>query len=169
MRMYRAYVITASDSGWAGEREDRSGPAARELLTEAGYADGGYILLPDDREALAAELRRICDGDLADLVVTTGGTGFSPRDCTPEATMDVVERPPPGIAEAMRYYSLSITPRAMLSRGAAGIRGGTLIVNLPGSPKAVRECLSYILPALGHGLEILRGDASNCARPEALG
>ena len=162
--MYRAYIITASDSGYAGNREDLSGPAARELLTAAGYADGGYILLPEDRAMLSAELRRVCDGDLADLIVTTGGTGFSPRDCTPEATADVVERATPGIPEAMRWYSLQITPRAMLSRAGAGIRNRTLIVNLPGSPKAVKECLEYILPALAHGLEILRGDAANCAR-----
>ena len=162
--MYRAYIITASDSGYAGEREDLSGPAARELLAAAGYADAGYVMLPDDRALLSAELRRVCDGDLADLIVTTGGTGFSPRDCTPEATADVVERPTPGIPEAMRWYSLQITPRAMLSRAGAGIRGRTLIVNLPGSPKAVKECLAYILPALAHGLEILRGDAANCAR-----
>ena len=101
---------------------------------------------------------------MADLVLTTGGTGFSPTDLTPEATLSVVERPAPGIAEAMRYNSLQITPRAMLSRAAAGIRKRTLIVNLPGSPKAVRECLEFILPSLGHGLEILKGTAGECAR-----
>lgn len=163
---YRAYIITASDSGYAGNREDASGPAARAILEGAGYADAGYALLPDDREMLAHKLRELCDGDQADLIVTTGGTGFSPRDCTPEATADVIERATPGIPEAMRYYSLQITPRAMLSRAHAGIRKGTLIVNLPGSPKAVKECLEYILPSLGHGLEILRGDANNCARSE---
>lgn len=161
---YRAYIITASDSGYAGAREDLSAPAARELLNAAGYADAGYIMLPDERAVLAEEMRRVCDNDLADLLVTTGGTGFSPRDCTPEATADVVERATPGIPEAMRYFSLQITPRAMLSRAGAGIRKGTLIVNLPGSPKAVKECLEYILPSLKHGLEILRGDANNCAR-----
>jgi molybdenum cofactor synthesis domain-containing protein len=109
-------------------------------------------------------MREVCDNDLADLLVTTGGTGFSPRDCTPEATADVTERAVPGIPEAMRYYSLQITPRAMLSRASAGIRKGTLIVNLPGSPKAVAECLEFILPSLEHGLEILRGTAHNCAR-----
>lgn len=162
--MYRAAVITLSDSGYAGNREDLSGPAAEELLRKAGYEVVFYKMLPDDRKMLAEELRRLCDGDLADLVVTDGGTGFSPRDCTPEATADVIERRTPGIDEAMRYLSLQITPRAMLSRASSGIRKGTLIVNLPGSPKAVKECLEYILPALGHGLDILRGNANNCAR-----
>ena len=160
----RAYIITASDSGYSGEREDLSGPAAEELLRQAGYDIAGYALLPDDRAMLAETMRKVCDDDRADLLVTTGGTGFSPRDCTPEATADVIERATPGIPEAMRYYSLQITARAMLSRASAGIRRGTLIVNLPGSPKAVRECLEYILPALGHGLEILKGTTGNCAR-----
>ena len=114
------------------------------------------ILLPDDRKMLA-------DEGIAELIVTTGGTGFSPRDCMPEATKDIIEREVPGIPEAMRAYSMTITPRAMLSR-AAGIRKGTLIVNLPGSPKAVRESLEYIIPALEHGLQILTGEAANCAR-----
>lgn len=161
---YRAVVVTASDSGFTGEREDKSGPAARHLLTQAGYLVPEPVLLPDDRAMLAAEMKRLCDGELADMVVTTGGTGFSPRDCTPEATRDVIERPTPGIPEAMRWYSLQITPYAMLSRAEAGIRKRTLIVNLPGSPKAVEECLSAVLPALSHGLAILRDQAHNCAR-----
>ncbi|MGN0308277.1 MAG: molybdenum cofactor biosynthesis protein B, partial [Lachnospiraceae bacterium] len=114
---------------------------------------------------LSEELKQLSDEDIADLILTTGGTGFSSRDLTPEATLSVVERQAPGIAEAMRYNSLQITPRAMLSRGTAGIRKGALIVNLPGSPKAVRECLEFILPSLRHGLEILKGAASECARP----
>lgn len=160
----RVAIITLSDSGYAGQREDRSGPLIRAMAEEAGYEVVHTALLPDGVEPMAGELKRLCDGDMADLVLTTGGTGFSPTDLTPEATMSVVERPAPGIAEAMRWQSLQITPRAMLSRAAAGIRGKTLIVNLPGSPKAVKECLEFILPSLGHGLEILRGTAGNCAR-----
>ena len=160
----RVAIITLSDSGYAGQREDKSGPVIRELAEAAGYEIVHTALLPDGIEPLASELKRLCDEDIADLVLTTGGTGFSPTDLTPEATLSVVERPAPGIAEAMRYNSLQITPRAMLSRAAAGIRKSTLIVNLPGSPKAVRECLEFILPSLGHGLEILRGTAGNCAR-----
>ena len=160
----RVAIITLSDSGYAGQREDKSGPVIRELAEAAGYEIVHTALLPDGVEPLASELKRLCDEDVADLVLTTGGTGFSPTDLTPEATLSVVERPAPGIAEAMRYNSLQITPRAMLSRAAAGIRKQTLMVNLPGSPKAVRECLEFILPALGHGLEILRGTAGNCAR-----
>ena len=161
---YTAAVVTVSDRSFRGERPDGSGPVVRELLEQAGYLIAHTVVLPDDRKRLSQELCRLCDEAWADLVVTTGGTGFSPRDCTPEATADVVDRPAPGIAEAMRYNSLQITPRAMLSRASAGIRKGTLIVNLPGSPTAVRECLGYILPSLGHGLEILKGMTGNCAR-----
>ena len=162
----RAAIITLSDAGSAGRREDKSGPVIRELLEAAGYEIVHTALLPDGVEPLAGELKRLCDEEIADLVLTTGGTGFSPRDLTPEATRSVVERPAPGIAEAMRWQSLQITPRAMLSRAEAGIRKGALIVNLPGSPKAVRECLEFILPALAHGLEILKGTAGECASPE---
>ena len=159
----RVAIITLSDSGYAGQREDKSGPLVRAMAEEAGYQVVHTALLPDGVEPLAGELKRLCDGDLADLVLTTGGTGFSSTDLTPEATLSVVERPAPGIAEAMRWQSLQITPRAMLSRAAAGIRKQALIVNLPGSPKAVRECLEFILPALAHGLEILKGTVGNCA------
>ena len=162
----RVAIITLSDSGYAGQREDKSGPLIRAMAEEAGCEVVHTALLPDGVEPLAGELKHLCDGDLADLILTTGGTGFSPTDLTPEATLSVVERPAPGIAEAMRWQSLQITPRAMLSRAAAGIRKQALIVNLPGSPKAVRECLEFILPSLAHGLEILRGSAGNCASPE---
>ena len=161
---FQAAVITVSDSGAAGKRADLSGPTICAILKDAGYPVVHTALLPDEREELAWELRRIADEGVADLVLTTGGTGFSPRDWTPEATKDVIDREVPGIPEAMRALSLQITPRAMLTRSAAGIRKGTLIVNLPGSPKAVRECLEYILPPLCHGLDILKGTGGNCAR-----
>lgn len=154
---YKAFVLTSSDSGFAGEREDLSGPLAMDMLREAGWEIAGYALLPDDRERLADKLREVCDSGEADLLVTTGGTGFSKRDCMPEATADAAERMVPGIPEAMRWYSLQITPRAMLSRAAAGIRGSTLIVNLPGSPKAVKENLSAILETLEHAVHMMRG------------
>ncbi len=158
------YIITLSDKGFKGEREDISGDVIRDLVTEAGYNVVGRILLPDDREMISAKLASICDGREADLILTTGGTGFSVRDITPEATLDVIERQAPGICEAMRYSSLAITKRAMLSRAVAGIRKETLIVNLPGSPKAVKENLEFVLDDLHHGLEILKGSASECAR-----
>lgn len=153
----KAAIITSSDSGYAGEREDKSGSVIQEILEANDYEVVHTILLPDDRKMLA-------DEGIAELIVTTGGNGFSPRDCMPEATKDIIEREVPGIPEAMRAYSMTITPRAMLSRAAAGIRKGTLIVNLPESPKAVRESLEYIIPALEHGLQILTGEATNCAR-----
>lgn len=160
----RVAILTLSDSGYTGQREDKSGPVIRQMVEAAGYTVVHTELLPDGIDPLRGVLSTLCDEDVCDLILTTGGTGFSPSDVTPEATMAVVERPAPGIAEAMRYHSLQITPRAMLSRAAAGIRKGTLIVNLPGSPKAVTECLEYILPSLAHGLEVLRGMTSNCAR-----
>ena len=120
--------------------------------------------LPLDREVLSAIMKRLADGKAADLILTTGGAGCNPDDCTPEATMDIVERPVPGIPEAIRAYSMTITKRAMLSRATAGIRKKTLIINLPGSPKAVKESLEYIIGALGHGIEIMTGEAGNCAR-----
>ena len=139
--MKRAAIITASDSGSRGEREDLSGPAIREILEREGYQVTAMELLPDDRAMLAGKMREIADSGKADLILTTGGTGFSQRDVTPEATEDIIERRVPGIPEAMRAYSMTITKRAMLSRATAGIRGTTLIINLPGSPKAVRESL----------------------------
>nr|WP_317349495.1 MogA/MoaB family molybdenum cofactor biosynthesis protein [uncultured Blautia sp.] len=162
--MKRAAIITSSDSGYRGEREDLSGPAVREILEREGYQVVSTEILPDDREILGNRMKEIADKELAELVLTTGGTGFSQRDVTPEATEDIIERRVPGIPEAMRAYSMTITKRAMLSRAAAGIRKKTLIINLPGSPKAVRESLDYIVGALDHGIEILTGEASNCAR-----
>lgn len=164
--MLSAAIITSSDSGYKGEREDLSGPVINAMLVAAGYEVKTVLLLPDDRGMLSDAMKKICDEHQADLILTTGGTGFSMRDCMPEATRDVIEREVPGIPEAMRAFSMQITKRAMLSRSAAGIRQSTLIVNLPGSPKAVRECLEVILPELKHGLEILKGDAVNCARKD---
>ncbi len=160
----RVAIITSSDSGFDGKREDKSGPVIEGMMLEAGYQVTEMAILPDEKEMLEAKLRQICDENTADLILTTGGTGFSPRDIMPEATKAVSERDVPGIPEAMRYYSLQITGRAMLTRAAAGIRKRTLIVNMPGSPKAVRECLEYILPHLEHGLEILTERTNNCAR-----
>ncbi len=161
--MFRVGIITASDSGYAGKREDVSGAVIKEIALANGYQVTSYAVLPDDRKLLAEEMKHLCDDDIADLVLTTGGTGFSPRDCTPEATLDVAEKQAQGIAEAMRYSSMRITKRAMLSRAVAVIRGKTLIVNLPGSPKAVRENLEFIITELPHGLEVLKGNVSNCA------
>lgn len=160
----RVAVITSSDSGYAGTREDLSGPCVREIAESFGAEVVYTNLLPDTQELLENELKKICDENLADLILTTGGTGFSARDCMPEATIAVTERIVPGIPEAMRAYSLQFTKRAMLSRATAGIRKQTLIINLPGSPKAVRECLEYIFPELQHGIDILTGTATNCAR-----
>ena len=162
--MKRAAIITASDSGYGGEREDLSGPAIKEILEREGYEVISMDILPDDQVMLAGKLQEIADSEKAELILTTGGTGFSERDITPEATEEVIERKVPGIPEAIRAYSMTITKRAMLSRATAGIRGKTLIVNLPGSPKAVRESLEYIIDALAHGLEILSGEARDCAR-----
>lgn len=164
MSQFRVAVITSSDSGYAGQREDKSGPFIVQFVTDAGFKVVHTALLPDDKEMLKAEMAKICDENIADLILTTGGTGFSPRDVMPEATKEIAQREVPGIPEAMRWFSLQITGRAMLSRAAAAIRGKTLIINMPGSPKAVGECLEYILPHITHGLEILTEQASNCAR-----
>jgi molybdenum cofactor synthesis domain-containing protein len=160
---YRVAIITVSDKGSRGERKDQSGPVIRELAEAAGYTVASAVILPDEQPLIEAELKRIADGQLADLILTTGGTGFSKRDRTPEATLAVGERSVPGIAEAMRTQSMAITKRAMLSRAAAVIRGNTLIVNLPGSPKAVRENLSFIIDTLKHGLDILSGRDGECS------
>ncbi|MDE7113814.1 MAG: molybdenum cofactor biosynthesis protein, partial [Acetatifactor sp.] len=161
---FTAGIVTASDKGSSGEREDASGPAIRELIEPAGYHVRSQRILPDEEEALYQELVRLADEERVDVVFTTGGTGLSPRDITPEATLRAADKNVPGIAEAIRAYSLQITPRAMLSRAVSVMRGRTLIINLPGSPKAVRESLEYILPTLEHGLEIMQGDAGECAR-----
>lgn len=152
---YRVFIITANDARYNGTEEDLSGRAVLQMLEQAGYDIAGHQILPDDRQVLADRMRSICDAHEADILVTTGGTGFSGRDCTPEATTDVIDRPVPGIPEAMRAHALKISPVGMLSRAVAGIRNKTLIVNLPGSPKIAQECLAYILPFLKYGLQIL--------------
>jgi molybdenum cofactor synthesis domain-containing protein len=157
-------ILTVSDKGARGEREDRSGPAIREMIEAAGGEVVRAGIVPDEQEEVRAALIAWADEGL-DLVLTTGGTGFSPRDWTPEATKSVIEREAPGLAEAMRRAGAEKTPTAILSRAVAGIRGGTLIVNLPGSEKAVREGLAAILPALPHGVDILKGRSSECAKP----
>ena len=164
--VYQVGIITASDKGYAGERKDLSGPAIGETLARnKKFKVAKTSILPDDKDMLAAMMRKMIDEDHLDLILTTGGTGFSKRDVTPEATMEVIERRTPGIPEAMRNISLEITPRAMLSRAEAGIRGNALIVNMPGSPKSIREILEYLLPSVEHGLDILQGNDAECARP----
>ena len=157
---YTAAVITVSDKGARGERVDTSGPAVRAMLEEAGFDVVHACILPDERTLIEGELIACADEKKINLVLTTGGTGFSQRDVTPEATLAVVERETRGIPEAMRWASLQITPRGCLSRSAAGIRGKTLIVNLPGSEKAARENLAAVLEALVHGMEMLCADGS---------
>ena len=163
-RPFRAAVITLSDKAFRGERKDESGPAAVRMLEEAGYEVFETVLLPDEPELLKKELCRLADQRQADLVITSGGTGFSPRDRTPEATLAAADRNAPGIAEYIRMRSMEITDRAMLSRGVSVIRKNTLIINLPGSPKAVQESLGFILDGLSHGLKVLRNSVSECGR-----
>ena len=164
--MYTAAVITVSDKGSQGLREDTGGPLVAEMLKKAGFDVTHTVIVPDEQPEIERALIHCADEMDIGLVVTTGGTGFSPRDVTPEATIAVCQRMTPGIPEAMRYESLKITNRAMLTRQQAGIRGQTLIVNLPGSPKAIRENFAVCLPALDHGLEMLRNKQGDCATPE---
>lgn len=162
--MYRAAVITVSDRSFRGERPDAGGPLVAELLKAVGYEIVHTAVVPDEQADIEAALCAVADAGLAELLVTTGGTGFAPRDITPEATLAVCDRLTPGIPEAMRYASMQITNRAMLSRAQAGIRKGTLIINLPGSPKAAKENLEAVLPAVSHGLEMLSGKPADCAK-----
>jgi len=164
--IYQVGIITASDKGYAGSRKDLSGPAIEGILAKCkSFNVNKAAILPDDKGMLANMMCRMADEDHLDLILTTGGTGFSHRDVTPEATLEVIERRTPGIPEAMRSISFQITPRAMLSRAEAGIRGNTLIINMPGSPKSIKEILEYILPSIEHGLDILQGNDAECARP----
>ncbi len=161
---YRAAVITVSDKGAAGEREDRSGAVVRGILEEAGMPVVRTELVPDDPAPLSDLIASICDEGV-DLVVTTGGTGVSPRDVTPEATLAVIDREVPGMAEAMRAESLKVTPHAMISRAVCGLRGATLIINLPGSPAGAGENLRVVMPAVPHALGVARGEVTECAPP----
>ncbi|MBE0585194.1 MAG: MogA/MoaB family molybdenum cofactor biosynthesis protein [Desulfofustis sp.] len=160
---YRVAIITMSDKGARGEREDTSGAALKELLVEQGYQLCHYTVVADNVPAIVAAVRMAIDRDGADLVVTTGGTGVSPSDVTPEAMDSLFDREVPGIAEAMRAASLTITPQAVLSRGRAGIRGQSLIINLPGSRKAALENIAVVLPSLQHALDKIKGSPADCA------
>ncbi|MBU5425164.1 MogA/MoaB family molybdenum cofactor biosynthesis protein [Tissierella pigra] len=162
--MFKVGIITASDKGALGEREDKSGSLIAEIVEVKDYKVERKTIVPDEEKLILEEIIFMSDELKVDLILTTGGTGFSPRDVTPEATIKACNRMANGISEAIRQYSLQITPRAMLSRGVSGIRNQTLIINLPGSPKAVKESLDYILDSVHHGLEILKGEASECAR-----
>ena len=164
--MRRVAILTISDKGSKGEREDRSGPALKEILEKAGFAIASFEVLPDDQPLLEQRLRHLADASRLDLVVTTGGTGVSPRDVTPDATLAVIDRQVPGMAEAMRANSLAKTPHAMLSRAVVGIRGQTLIINLPGSVKGAQENMEALLPALEHALDKIQGDPSECGSPD---
>jgi len=158
-----AGVITLSDKGSRGERVDLSGPEVTRMLKEIGIETTCYEVVPDEADVIEKKLIELVDNRRLDLVVTTGGTGVSPRDVTPDATLKVIDREIPGMAEAMRRESMLKTPHAMISRAVAGIRKTTLIINLPGSPKGVRENLAVILPALKHAIEKIKGDPSDCA------
>lgn len=160
--MYTVGIITASDRASRGLREDKSGLRVIDMVVGRGHSVSKYIILPDDEEKLKEEMIDMCDRLGVNLLLTTGGTGLSRRDVTPEATRSIIEKETPGIAEAIRFFSLAITPRAMLSRGVSGIRKETLIINLPGSPKAVDETLNFIIESVEHGLEVLLGKVADC-------
>jgi len=162
--MFKVAILTISDRGSKGEREDSSGPLIQEMVKDLPAEVVLYQIIPDEKEKIVEALKKSADRLRADLILTTGGTGLSPRDVTPDATLEVIEKEVPGFSEAMRAESLKNTPHAMISRAITGIRGSSLIVNLPGSPKSVRENLSVILPALPHALSKLKGDTSECGQ-----
>ncbi len=161
----RVAVITASDRSARGERDDLSGKVIQEMIESQGWRVMYYGVVPDEKDRLKQEMIRLADREAASLILTTGGTGLAPRDFTPEATLEVIDKTVPGISEAMRQESLKKTPHAMLSRAVCGMRGKTLIVNLPGSPKAVRECLEIVIPVIPHAVELMQGSVSDCQSP----
>jgi molybdopterin adenylyltransferase len=160
--MFTVGILTISDKGWRGERRDTSGDAIYKILSGMDVQIKNRDIVPDNSDLIAQKLIKWADEDILDVVITTGGTGLSPTDVTPEATLSVIDRLAPGFSEAIRAESLKKTPMGILSRAVAGIRGNTLIINLPGSPKAVRECLQPILPALPHAVETIRGQGGEC-------
>ncbi len=161
--IYKTGILIMSDKGSRGEREDKSGKQIETMLGNQ-FSVEYYAMIPDEKTIIGERLQMLCDEMRLDLVLTSGGTGFAPRDVTPEATMEVIEKPVPGISEAIRAIGMEKTPKAMLSRGVAGIRGKTLIINMPGSVKGVRESLEAVLPVLPHGLDTLKGDSSECGQ-----
>ena len=162
--LFSVGIITVSDKGARGDREDKSGPAIKEIVTSLPAEVKIYEIVPDSKEIIANKIKEFADNRGLDLIITTGGTGVSPRDVTPEATLEVIEKEIPGMAEVMRMEGLKKTPHAMISRAVVGMRHQSLIINLPGSPKAVRENLLAILPALPHALSKIKGDETECAR-----
>lgn len=162
--MYKVGIITISDKGASGTREDKSGPALKEHLEKAGLIVTSMKVIPDDQDQIKTTIIELCDKHNLDLLLTTGGTGLSPRDVTPEATIGVIEKEAPGFSEAIRIMGLKSTPHSMISRGVSGVRGKTLIINLPGSPKGAKEGLYAILPAIPHALAKLRGDPAECGQ-----
>jgi molybdopterin adenylyltransferase len=164
--MFRAGVITVSDKGSQGKRKDLSGPALAAMLADSAIEVCDSIIIPDEIDRIIEAIIKFADVEKLDLVLTTGGTGVSPRDVTPDATLKVIDKEIPGMAEAMRLQSSKITPHAMISRAIAGIRGQCLIINLPGSPKGAKENLAVLLPALKHAIEKIKGDTTECAAPE---
>ena len=161
--MFSAGIITVSDKGSQGKREDKSGPAIAEMLAGAAIVVKHTVIIPDEIDQIQKSIINFADVDKVDLILTTGGTGVSPRDLTPDATLEVIDKQVPGMAEAMRHQSMMVTPHAMISRAVAGIRGKSLIINLPGSPRGAKENLAVVLPALKHAIEKIKGDDSECA------
>lgn len=167
--MFNVGILTISDKGSRGQRQDRSGEVIRDMVTSPDCRVIKYEIVPDEQEVIAGKLAGWVDGGGVDVILTTGGTGLSQRDVTPEATLSVIDKSVPGLAEAMRAKSLEKTPMAVLSRAVAGVRGKCLIINLPGSPKAVRECLEVVLPAVPHAVEIIKGEVTEHTIQEAGG